>query len=199
MTRNPIDWDLARSRLRASETALQEALTESPERIRIAYRERAIRLATLQIAPGPVRAPMPVLVFRLSGERYAIELAELAEVAALSNYTPVPGSPPEFPGVVNLRGEVRAVLDLGRLLGISDSGKTDTGFLLLLRRQGRKIGLRVDAIEELTQVQPEQLRPAVDGKYAKGVIRGTTALLSVDALTARGFSNNGPLKVREQA
>ena len=188
-----IDWDLARNRLRASERALEEATAESPERIEKAYRQRAIRLAATQADPGLFAVSLPVLVFRLAEERYAIELSELAEAAELSRYTPVPGSPPAFPGVVNLRGEIRAVLDLGRLLGLSqsvepsDRAEKAAGFILVLRRGGQ-ICLRVDAIEELGEIRPEHLTPALHGKYAKGLTRSTVPVLSVDAVLAETIS-----------
>jgi hypothetical protein len=119
MKRAPIDWALVRTRVRASEAALEEAAADNPVRLEAAYRERAVRLAKVEARPKAAAAGLPALVFRLNKERYAIELKEVAEVLPLAGCTPVPGSPPEFLGVINLRGELRAVLDLGRLLALS--------------------------------------------------------------------------------
>jgi len=47
---------------------------------------------------------------------------------------PVPGAPPQFLGVINLRGELRAVVDLARLLVPSADGNSDSEFVLMLRR-----------------------------------------------------------------
>jgi chemotaxis signal transduction protein len=188
MTRTKIDWEVVRSRLRANEHALKEALAESPERIEAAYRHRAIRLAKKQADPGPVSASLPVLVFRLGTELYAVELQDLAEVFPFAQCAAVPGAPKEFPGVINMRGELRAVLDLGLLLGLPENTDRDSGFVLMLRQQGREIGLKVDLIEDLREIRPEDSALPAQGKYAKGLTSGTLTLLSVDAVLAEVFS-----------
>ncbi len=112
-----IDWERVRTSLRSSERALEEALAESPERIEAAYRQRAVRLAKVQEGEnGPISAGLPVLVFRLARERYAIELQEVSEALPFARCSRPPGSPPQFRGVMSLRGEIRAVLDLATLL-----------------------------------------------------------------------------------
>lgn len=188
MTRTAIDWEQVRARLRASEQALDEALSESPARIEAAYRKRAIRLATVPAASKPVSAGRPAIVFRLAEERYAIELSEVSEVLAYARCTPAPESPPEVLGVINLRGELRAVLDLGRLLGLSSERDGDGGFVLFLRRPGQELGVRVDRIEQLIEIRPEELAPPSRQKYLKGLVSGTLMLLNVDAVLAQLFS-----------
>jgi purine-binding chemotaxis protein CheW len=188
MRRAAIDWDSVRSRLRASERALEGAMAESPERIESAYHERAVRLAKRQVEHGRVSVALPVLVFRLAQERYAIELKDVAEVIPFTRCTPVPGAPPQFAGVISLRGELRAVLDLGRLLAVSESTDSDSRFVLMLRRQGQEIGLKVDRIEELGAIQPQELSSGTPGSYVKGIAPGTLMLLSVDAVLAGVFS-----------
>jgi purine-binding chemotaxis protein CheW len=194
MKRAGVDWEAVRSRLRASEGALEEALTESPERIDAAYRQRAIRLAEGQAGQRSASAGLPVLIFTLAQERYAIELQEVAETLPFAHCTPVPGAPPQFRGVINLRGELRAVLDLGRLLRVSEDGDKDSGFVLVLRRPEREIGLKVDSIEEVREIRPEELSVSGQGKYTQGIASGTLMLLSVEAVLAEVFSKEESLK-----
>jgi purine-binding chemotaxis protein CheW len=181
MKRSPIDWDLVRSRLRSSERALEEAMSESPERIDAVYRQRAARLAKGRSEHAAAGDRLKVLVFRLGPERYAIEVAEVAEVIPLERCAPVPGSLPVFAGVINLRGELRAVVDLTRLLALSGSSN-DPGFVLLLRQRARTIGFKVDRIEELREIGREELSSLAEGKYVTGVAPGMLMLLSVDAV-----------------
>jgi purine-binding chemotaxis protein CheW len=186
-----IDWELVRSRLRASQRALEEALAESPERIEAAYRQRAVRLA--KVEHGPVSAGVPALVFRLARERYAIELEEVSEALPFARCTRAPGSPPQFRGVMNVRGEFRAVLDLATLLGLSENGGRDSGFVLMLRRPGWEIGLKVDGIEELREILPEELSVPAQGNYVKGIVSGSLMLLNVEAVLAAVFSKEESL------
>lgn len=196
MKRTRIDWDLVRSRLQSSERALEEAMTESPARIDAAYRLRAARLAKRRVEQAPHAATLTVLVFRLGLDRYAIEIKEVAEALRLERCAPVPGSLPLFAGVINLRGELRAVVDLARLLALpggADPGNKgdDSGFVLLLRRHGQEIGLKVDRIEDLREIGPEDLSLPSQGKYVTGLAPGTLMLLSVDAVLAEVFSKGG--------
>jgi chemotaxis signal transduction protein len=195
MKRTNIDWEIVRSRLRASEHALEEALAESPERVENAYRQRAVRLAGKQVDPGRESASLPVLVFRLAlaTERYAIELKDLAEVLPFAHCAAVPGASAEFLGVINLRGELRAVLDLRRLLGLSENGLSedadkDSGFVLMLSRPGHEIGLKVDHIEDVREIRPEDLALPARGTYLTGFTSGTLTLLRADAVLAEVFS-----------
>ncbi len=183
-----IDWERVRSRLRSSERALEEALAESPERIEAAYRQRAVRLAKAQGENGTISAGLPVLVFRLARERYAIELQEVSEALPFARCSRPPGSPPQFRGVMSLRGEIRAVLDLATLLQLPENGDRDSGFVLMLRRPGREIGLKVDRIEELREIRPEELSVASQGNYVKGIASGAMMLLNVEAVMAAVFS-----------
>jgi purine-binding chemotaxis protein CheW len=188
MKRATIDWELVRSRLRASEHALNAALEETPERIETAYRERAIRLAKAHIAPEPFAASLPVLVFRLVTELYAIELKELAEVLPFAHCARIPGAPPRFLGVINLRGELRPIVDLGRLLGSYENADQDSGFVLVIRRPGREIGLKVDNIDDLREIRPQELMAPPQAKYAKGLTSGPLTLLNIDAVLLNIFS-----------
>ena len=196
MKRTRIDWDLVRSRLQSSERALEEAMTESPARIDAAYRLRAARLAKRRVEQAPHAATLTILVFRLGLDRYAIEIKEVAEVFRLHRCAPVPGSPPGSPplfaGVINLRGELRAVVDLARLLALpggADPGNKgdDSGFVLLLRRHGQEIGLKVDRIEDLREIGPEDLSLPSQGKYVTGLAPGMLMLLSVEAVLSEVF------------
>jgi chemotaxis signal transduction protein len=105
----------------------------------------------------------------------------------------VPGSPPQFLGVISLRGELRAVLDLGRLLGLAKSEDKEPGFVLVLRHQGRQIGLKVDSIEELRKIRPEEVSVSGHGRYMKGIAPGMLMLLNAEAVLAEVFSKEESL------
>jgi purine-binding chemotaxis protein CheW len=188
MKRANIDWGQVQERLRINELALEEVLVPNPERVQEAYRRRAVRLARVELNGVPASPGFPALVFRLGQERYAIEMKELAEVLPFVRCVPVPGGSRLFSGVINLRGELRAVLDLGKLLTPSDSGNSETGFVLMLRRPGKEIGLKVDHIEEIREIRPEELMSPPQGTYGKGLVSGTLTLLSVDAVLKAVFS-----------
>jgi chemotaxis signal transduction protein len=188
MKRVSVNWEQVRSRLRASDEALEDALRAGPQRTQIAYRQRALRLANIETSSRAVAPGLPVIIFRLARERYAIELKDLAEVLPFTRCTPVPGAPPQFLGVINLRGELRGVLDLSRLLALPERENTKSGFILILRRSGLGVGLKVDSIEELYEIRPEDLTRPMQANYLKGLASGTLPLLDADVLLGDVFS-----------
>jgi len=192
MKRVSVNWEQVRSRLRASDEALEDALRAGPQRTQIAYRQRALRLANIETSSRAVAPGLPVIIFRLARERYAIELKDLAEVLPFTRCTPVPGAPPQFLGVINLRGELRGVLDLSQLLAIPESESTKSGFILILR-SGLGVGLKVDSIEEIHEIRPEELTRPMQANYLKGLASGTLPLLDADILLADVFSKEGVL------
>ncbi len=187
MKRTPIDWLEVKDRLRASERAVEQALAVGPRRIEEVYSRRALELARTTAARALARG-LPTLVFRLAQERYAIELADLAEVLPFRRCVPVPGSPAQFLGVINLRGELRSVADGRRLLLPASGTGGDSGFILMLRRTGQEIGLKVDRIDEFLEISREELAHSEPGSFAQGIVGGTVMLLDVDAVLASALS-----------
>ena|SRR5579872_5741655 len=183
----PIHWDQVHGRLRASAGALDEALSASPQRMEAIYRERAARLAEVPPEHISVSAAMPVLVFRLANERYAMELKELADVLLFERCAPVPGAPAQCLGVVNVRGELRAVVDLERLLTPSAQKTSGAGFVLLLGCPRLPVALKVDSIEGLAEIRQEELSAPGPGKHLKGIAGGTLMLLDMDQVMAENF------------
>lgn len=182
LKKGPIHWDQVRSRLLASEGALEKPLSASPQRMEAIYRQRAARLAEVPPERISVSAALPVLVFRLADEQYAIELKELAEVLPYELCARVPGAPIQFLGVVNVRGEIRAVVDLERLLTPSAKKTSGSGFVLLLGRPHLPVGLKVGRIEGLDEIRREGLSFPAPGNYLKGM-SGTLMLLDMEKLT----------------
>lgn len=80
------------------------------------------------------------------------------------------------------------MLDLAALLLIPEDGERDSGFVLMLRRPGREIGLKVDSIEELREISPKELSVPAPGTYVTGIASDALILLNVEAVLAAAFS-----------
>lgn len=186
-----IDWGRIRDRLRQSEAALDAASAVGPERLAAMYRERAAALAARRVAAaGPVVGPR-ALVFELAGERYGLDFGDVAELLPFAGCTPVPGGPPELLGAIGVRGEIRSVLDLARMLGLS-AGR-GRGYVLFARTDGRTAALRVDRVEAVCALSEppaphagtEPLSPFVRGLTADRVrLLDTAAIFAHPALCA---------------
>ena len=65
---------------------------------------------------------MRVLLLPIEREVYAIELAALRSVVGDPQVFVIPTAPPEIIGALNLRGEIVALLDTARALGVGTLG-----------------------------------------------------------------------------
>ena len=104
-----------------------------------------------------------VVVFSLAGARYAIELRWVREVFTLGPVTPVPTAPPAIAGVVNHRGGILPVLDLGQLLAVAGATGAAPGGdrALLTQVEATRAALRIDAVDEVSSLQPGELPASV--------------------------------------
>jgi purine-binding chemotaxis protein CheW len=182
-TSKTIDWDEVRRRVHESQLALERALNADAGRLEAVYRERADRLAGRRAQAGAPSGAVRVLSFLLGEERYALAFADLAELLPFDGGTPIPGGPAELLGVVNVHGEIRSVVDLGRLLALPGRQADRGGYVLLVRRAGREVALRVDGIERVELLAADQLAaPDDDLRLVAALGPGRLRLLDTDAL-----------------
>ena len=131
-------------------------------------RERARRLAERGAGEAARRELVRVMAVHVGDSRYALPLHQILEVRPLRELTPVPGAPAECLGLVNVRNELRAVVDLGLLLG---GASTSAGGFLVFPRPAlcgeRQVGLRVEALGDVYDVDRALLSPP-PGKSGEG-------------------------------
>ncbi len=193
MSRGNIDWDAVKDRLGKSGQSLKKALKPSAAQINSVYRKRAKRLAVRGAKTDAESAVTPVLSFWIGEKLYAIHMAGLAEVLQQTACTPVPGTPPELLGVVNLHGEIRPVLDASTVLGLPKKDKVEAGYIVFLRRkEGTEVGLKTDRIDEVRLVNEDELTiPASEasglpGRFIKGVAPDAMILIDTEKMMTLG-------------
>jgi purine-binding chemotaxis protein CheW len=180
-----LDWERVRAALARTEAALDEAQRPAPEVVRQVLEGRARRLAgTATAAAAAATATLRVACFELGVERYAIELRYLREVSKLRHIAEVPGVPDFVLGVSNVRGEMLSVFDLRRLLGVSARGLTDLARLLVLGRERAELGILVDTVGAVMDLDPALLAAPPETVSARGrrYLCGVTrdALIAID-------------------
>ena len=116
--REAIDWQAVRERMTRAAVAFDQACQITPERARRILEERARAVARVPAAAPAVGALVEIIRFALGEERYAVETNCVREILRFKAATPLPGTPDFLVGVTNLRGQILAVFDLRRFLGI---------------------------------------------------------------------------------
>lgn len=162
-----------------------------------ALKTRAKELA--RPSEAPIRSPdeMPLLVFGLGDALYAVDVAQLVEVAALDIWTPVPSTPAFVLGVVNHRGRILAVIDLRWVLEQQgregQAGAQRPRALVVVRTSdGMTFGLAADAVTGVVHVNASGLVPMPAGRegqrspFVRGLTPETASVLDLDALAQGG-------------
>lgn len=109
----------------------------------------------------------------LAGRSYAIDVREVREIVRAQAVTPLPGAPTLIEGVVDLRGALVPVVDLGRALGLEPVGEPTRARIAVLEVEGLRFGLRVDAAVDVLTLQAEALEapPELALRAGDGAVR----------------------------
>jgi purine-binding chemotaxis protein CheW len=170
------------------------------QRTEAVWLERAHRLAQPAVSVNARQNAFPVLVVGIGKERYGIDLGDVAEVLPPLRATPVPGAAAVFAGVINVHGEIRPVLDLRRFLRMEMALETPALAtpmvahvillrMILLRKDGREMGLQIDSVEHVRLIGAGDLQAAGNetagwSQNIKGSTKDRLMLLNTDTLFA---------------
>lgn len=104
------------------------------------------------------------LTFTLAQELFAVDIHAVREIIEYGRLTGVPMMPPSILGVINLRGAVVPVIDLGLRFGGNATiigPRTCIVILEIASGDGlRVIGMVVDAVNEVLELAQNQIEPA---------------------------------------
>ena len=95
--------------------------------------------------------------FEVGGLTVAIDVVQLREVVRHRPATPLPGAPASIEGVIDLRGTLVPVVDLGRLLGGEPLRASRRSRIAVAEVDGIAIGLAVDAAIQILAVHGSAL------------------------------------------
>lgn len=114
------------------------------------------------------------LTFNLADEEYGVEILKVREIIGVMDITAVPRMPAYMKGVINLRGKVIPVVDLRLKFGLDEAEHTEQTCIIVVD-VGREIGIIVDTVSEVLDVQGEAIEPppsmggAVDTAFILGM------------------------------
>ncbi|HQR39947.1 MAG TPA: chemotaxis protein CheW [Blastocatellia bacterium] len=151
--------------------------------------ERAAKLAagyTQVIADSG--ESLRLIAFSRGAHVYGIDLASLTEIRPLASWTPVPGVPDYFLGVIQLRGEIIAVLDIAKLFGGADAPGDGDRFAVVVTAAGVAAAFLADTVEDVHDLPPDQIHPPLPTfshsreLYIRGLTENGLAILDAEKL-----------------
>ena len=103
------------------------------------------------------------ILFLIAGTTYAVRSRDITHVEMVDGVTAVPGAPAYVDGVVFSRGAVVPALNLRARFGLERAPADVRTRLIVVRFEGRHVGLVVDAAREFLTLDAAQIHAAGDG------------------------------------
>jgi purine-binding chemotaxis protein CheW len=120
------------------------------------------------------------LRLRVHSQDYGVELLKVQEVLLPVGVLPMRDTDPAILGVMNLRGVVVPVLDLGVWLGLEEVEESAQTRYVVLEQNGDCLALKVSAVLDVHAIADGQVEPAENTLAEPGsaMLRGVTRLNS---------------------
>ena len=99
-----------------------------------------------------------VVIFTLRGGYYAFYGEDIREILHYTNIFYVPGSPEYIVGIINVRGDIESVIDIGHFLDEKGAARDDPLIAMAVRDDFHS-GIMIDAIEDVVDVPVTSIHP----------------------------------------
>lgn len=118
------------------------------------------------------------LTFTLGHEEYGIDILKVQEIREIDRVTRVPKVARHVRGVINLRGAVLPIVDLGARLGLGAADPTARHVIIVAQVQNQVVGLLVDAVSDILTVTDDMIQPTPDvaSEMVRTFVRGLLAI-----------------------
>lgn len=129
------------------------------------------------------------VVFNLDDENFAVDITKIKEIINIGMISKVPDVPDFIEGIINMRGNIYAVINLRNKFHFQKKQFDENTKILLVNVNGMMVGIIVDGVTEIIKVEEEdidntpQVISNVSGDFIQGVVKkekDIAMLLDVD-------------------
>ena len=123
--------------------------------------------------------------FYVGDALFGMDILKVQEINKQLNMTKVPQAPEYVKGILNLRGQIVTIIDLGNKLGLSKNEITADTRNIIVNSKNEYIGLLVDRIGDVERTEGDKIEapPAnigsIQGKYFEGVCKKENSLIGI--------------------
>ena len=119
-----------------------------------------------------------LIAFRIGEQEFCVDIMSVREIRGWTPATPLPRTPGYMKGVINLRGAVLPIIDLGARFGLTTSEPSERHVIMVAHVGGRMVGLLVDAVSDIIQLTDEAVQPTPDvaSEQVKAFVKGIFAI-----------------------
>ncbi len=131
------------------------------------------------------RSTVELATFYIGEALCGMDILNVQEINKLMDMTKVPQAPDYVTGILNLRGQIVTVIDLGQKLGLTATDLSDSTRNIIVNSGNEHIGLLVSSISDVVEAQWDKVEdpPAniggVQGAFFKGVFKTQDRLIGI--------------------
>jgi len=109
------------------------------------------------------------LTFLVGEVGYGIEISYVVEIISVQDITLVPHTHAYVKGIINLRGTVVPVIDMGMRFGGTEVVYTEQTCIIVLSMDEMSVGILVDGVQDVTDIDDENIQdpPKTTGNAVK--------------------------------
>jgi len=109
------------------------------------------------------------LTFLVGDVGYGIEISYVVEIISVQEITLVPHTHAYVKGIINLRGTVVPVIDMGMRFGQGEIEYTDKTCIIVLSMDDMSVGILVDCVQDVSNIDDENIQdpPKTTGSIVK--------------------------------
>lgn len=126
------------------------------------------------------------IVVKIGSEQYGIDISYIENIVRMQKITRVPTAQAHFKGIINLRGEIVAVMSIRKKMGLEDDVFTNASRIIILKLEEKgTFGIIVDEVKEVMTLSEDEIDKAVsspkDGKgnFINGIGKNGEDLVSL--------------------
>jgi len=123
-----------------------------------------------------MKEELQLVIFKIGNEEFGVPINQVREIVRLIQITPVPRAPSFIEGVVNLRGQVLAVIDLAKKLNLKSNPRSEKTRIIVVEVDNNTVGMIVDEVTEVLKLPsenvketPEVIATQIKQEYLKGI------------------------------
>lgn len=104
------------------------------------------------------------MVFVINNQKYALSSKYITEIIEILPITKVPFLPEYMKGIINLRSTIIPVMDARMRFGMEPIEYSERTCIIIIENEANKIGLIVDAVNEVLTILPKQIMESTKEK-----------------------------------
>ena len=123
--------------------------------------------------------------FYIGNALCGMDILKVQEINKIMQMTKVPQAPEYVLGILNLRGQIVTIIDLGKKLGLGETGISHDTRNIIVNSSGGHVGLLVRSISDVVEANLErQEKPpanmkGIQGEFFTGVFKTETELIGI--------------------